>query len=63
MSEHPPERLLGLLRDSQLLRAIAVWKWEDHTNEEIAAMLGCTTRTVERKLKAIRTIWNQENRQ
>jgi len=54
------ERLLGLLGDSQL-RSIAVWKWEDYTNEEIAAMLDCTTRTIERKLNVIRTIWAEEN--
>jgi DNA-directed RNA polymerase specialized sigma24 family protein len=54
------ERLLGLLGDPQL-RSIAVWKWEDHTNEEIAALLGCATRTVERKLSLIRKIWAEEN--
>ena len=54
------ERLLGLLGDSQL-RSIAVWKWEDYTNEEIAAMLGCTTRTIERKLNVIQAFWSQEN--
>jgi RNA polymerase sigma factor (sigma-70 family) len=56
------ERLLGLLGDPQL-RAIAVWKWEDYTNEEIAAMLNCKTRTIERKLRVIRTIWGEENPQ
>jgi DNA-directed RNA polymerase specialized sigma24 family protein len=63
MSDYRPgefERLLELLSDSQL-RSIAVWKWEEYSNEEIAAMLGCTTRTIERKLKLIRTIWSEED--
>ncbi len=63
MSDYHPgerERLLGLLGDSRL-RSIAVWKWEDYTNEEIAAMLGCTTRTIERKVKVIQAFWAEEN--
>jgi hypothetical protein len=41
------------------LRQIALWKLEGHTNEEIAApeRLGCTVRTVERKLQLIREQW------
>jgi DNA-directed RNA polymerase specialized sigma24 family protein len=49
-------RLLDLLGDEQL-RAVAQWKMEGYTNEEIAAKLGCVLRTVERKLRAIRSIW------
>jgi DNA-directed RNA polymerase specialized sigma24 family protein len=60
LAEEEIERLLGLLGDSQL-RSIAVMKWQDYTNEEIAAMLGCTTRTIERKLRLIRTLWAEEN--
>src|SRR3974390_720417 len=41
--------LLDRLSDT-ILRAIAVWKLEGFTTEEIAAKLDCTTRTVERKL-------------
>jgi DNA-directed RNA polymerase specialized sigma24 family protein len=41
------------------LRAIAVWKMEGYTNEEIAARLGCVPRTVERKLRVIRSIWSK----
>jgi RNA polymerase sigma factor (sigma-70 family) len=51
------EHLLSRLGNAQL-RAIAVWKWEGYCNEEIAAMLGCSSRTIARKLKLIRTIWN-----
>jgi DNA-directed RNA polymerase specialized sigma24 family protein len=41
-----------------ILRAIAMWKMEGFTSEEIAAKLGCTTRTVERKLQLIRRLWD-----
>ncbi len=41
------------------LQAVAVWKMEGYTNEEIAAKLGCVPRTVERKLRVIRSIWGQ----
>lgn len=51
------ERLLGLLDDDQ--RAIALAKMEGLTNEQIAARLNRALRTVERKLKLIRTIWEQ----
>jgi DNA-directed RNA polymerase specialized sigma24 family protein len=40
-----------------ILRAIALWKMEGFTTEEIAGKLGCTTRTVERKLQLIRRLW------
>jgi DNA-directed RNA polymerase specialized sigma24 family protein len=41
------------------LRAIAVWKMEGYTNDDIAAKFGCVPRTVERKLRVIRSIWGQ----
>jgi RNA polymerase sigma factor (sigma-70 family) len=53
------ERLLGRLKGPQL-RSIAVWKWEGYTTEEIAAMLGCSPRTIQRKLRLIRAIWIEE---
>jgi DNA-directed RNA polymerase specialized sigma24 family protein len=53
------QRLLARLPD-QGLRSVAVWKMEGHSNEEIAAKLGCVPRTVERKLGLIRTLWSQE---
>ena len=40
-----------------ILRAIALWKMEGFTTEEIASKLDCTTRTVERKLQLIRRLW------
>jgi DNA-directed RNA polymerase specialized sigma24 family protein len=52
-------RLLGALGDAEL-EAVAVWKMEGYSNDEIAAKLGCAPRTVERKLRLIRTIWEKE---
>jgi DNA-directed RNA polymerase specialized sigma24 family protein len=67
-SDPPPEmvaqvteecgRLLGLLAAGGL-RKVAVWKMEGYSNAEIAAMLGRSVPTVERKLAAIRAIWNK----
>jgi DNA-directed RNA polymerase specialized sigma24 family protein len=53
------QALLASLGDPEL-QAVAVWKMEGYTNEEIAAKLGCVPRTVERKLRVIRSIWSQE---
>lgn len=56
------ERLLCGL-DADDLKAIAVWKSEGYTNEEIASRLGVVLRTVERKLRVIRRRWTaNENR-
>jgi DNA-directed RNA polymerase specialized sigma24 family protein len=52
-------RLLGLLADADS-RALAVWKMEGHTNEEIARLLDCSVPTVERKLRRIRSTWERE---
>jgi DNA-directed RNA polymerase specialized sigma24 family protein len=51
--------LLASLDDAEL-EAIAVWKMEGFTNDEIAARLDCAPRTVERKLRLIRCIWEKE---
>ncbi len=53
------ERLLAKL-DGEEQRLIAVRKMEGHTNAEIAALLGCVERTVERGLKVIRKHWEGE---
>ncbi len=42
------------------LESVAVWRMEGDTVEEIAARLGCVPRTVKRKLKLIRGIWEGE---
>jgi DNA-directed RNA polymerase specialized sigma24 family protein len=51
--------LLGLLRNESL-RSVALLKMEGHTNEEIAAKLGYVRSSVDRKLQAIRQIWQGE---
>jgi DNA-directed RNA polymerase specialized sigma24 family protein len=51
--------LLERLSDPTL-QAVAMWKMEGHTNEEIAAKLGRAIGTVERKLRLIRSIWEAE---
>lgn len=55
------QRLLNLLNKEDL-REVAVWKMEGYTNEEIAAKRSCALRTVERKLKTIRALWQAEDR-
>jgi DNA-directed RNA polymerase specialized sigma24 family protein len=49
-------RLLDRLSDDGM-RAIAVWKMEGYTRDEIAARLGCATVTVERRLRVVRKLW------
>jgi DNA-directed RNA polymerase specialized sigma24 family protein len=53
-------RLLDRLGTDEL-RAIAVWKMEGYSNEEIAALQGWALRTVERRLRVIRSLWSQES--
>lgn len=52
------QRLLDALGD-ETLRRIALGRLEGFTNDEIAAQLGCTRRTVVNKLKLIRTTWKE----
>jgi DNA-directed RNA polymerase specialized sigma24 family protein len=54
------ERRFQMLKDLGL-RQIALWKLEGYTNPEIAAHLGCTVRTVERKLERIRAYWETDS--
>jgi DNA-directed RNA polymerase specialized sigma24 family protein len=56
------QRLLALLAD-QTLRRLALLKLEGHSNEEIAATLQCSLRTVERKLALIRAKWSEASRE
>jgi DNA-directed RNA polymerase specialized sigma24 family protein len=53
------QRLLGALGKSDL-RQVVLWKLEGFTNEEIAQRLGCAERSVERKLRLIRELWEGE---
>jgi DNA-directed RNA polymerase specialized sigma24 family protein len=52
-------RLIDGLEDTDL-RSIVRWKLEGCTTDEIASQLGCVPRTVERKLRVIRGLWQQE---
>jgi DNA-directed RNA polymerase specialized sigma24 family protein len=52
-------RLLERLRNPAL-QEIALWKMEGGTNEEIAAKLGRSVGTVERKLRLIRQLWRED---
>lgn len=52
------EELLQQLK-SEELQEIALFKLMNYTNREIAEMLDCTERKVERKLRIIREIWLQ----
>jgi DNA-directed RNA polymerase specialized sigma24 family protein len=54
------QRLLDRLGSSEL-RAIALWKMEGYTTEEIAAKQDCAPRTIERKLQRIRSLWSKES--
>ncbi len=42
------------------LRQVAVLKLEGHTNQEIADQLGCSLRSIERRLRGIRAILSRE---
>jgi DNA-directed RNA polymerase specialized sigma24 family protein len=54
-------RLLDML-DDETLRSVAIWKLEGYSNHEIACKLECVDKTVERKLRTIRSIWARESR-
>jgi DNA-directed RNA polymerase specialized sigma24 family protein len=53
------QHLLSRLQTAEL-RQIALWKMEGFSNAEVAALRGCTERTVERKVWIIRQIWQAE---
>ncbi|MDG3002441.1 ECF-type sigma factor [Paludisphaera mucosa] len=53
-------RLLDGLGD-ETLRSVAVWKLQGYTNAEIARRLACVETTVERKLRAIRALWQDQD--
>jgi DNA-directed RNA polymerase specialized sigma24 family protein len=54
-------QLLGRLRDDSL-RVVANLRLEGYTNEEVAERLGCSLRSVARKLEMIRRTWLGEDR-
>lgn len=54
--------LLERLPDADL-RKLAVAKLEGHSNQEAAELLGCSLRTIERRLRLIRHLWREEEPQ
>jgi DNA-directed RNA polymerase specialized sigma24 family protein len=54
------QRLLDRLSTDEL-RDVARWRMEGYTNAEIATRLGRVEGTVERKLRVIRSVWEQES--
>jgi len=59
ISKQEIQRLFDLLGDDQL-RQVAYCKLEGDTNAEIAAAIGKSVPTVERKLRTIRELWSAE---
>ena len=53
------DRLFSLLGDPSL-KTVALRKLEGHSNEEIAAEMGLSSRTVDRKIRLIRASWENE---
>ena len=53
------QRLLAML-ERQDVRSVAMLKVDGYTNEEVAEHLGCTRRSVQRRLALIRDIWSGE---
>lgn len=52
-------RMLALLPDKNL-KLLAILKVDGHTNEEIAGLLECSRRSVQRRLNLIRDVWANE---
>jgi DNA-directed RNA polymerase specialized sigma24 family protein len=59
-AEFVEECQLLLAKLPEDLRQLAVWRMEGHTVEEIASRLNCVDRTVKRRLRLIRSLWDQE---
>jgi DNA-directed RNA polymerase specialized sigma24 family protein len=53
------QRLLALLGEREL-ETVALWKMEGYTVEEIAQKLGYVPRSIKRKLRVIRSLWEKE---
>jgi DNA-directed RNA polymerase specialized sigma24 family protein len=53
------QQMLAKLGDHSL-QTVVSWKMEGYTNEEIARKLDCTPRSVYRKLRIIRGLWEKE---
>jgi DNA-directed RNA polymerase specialized sigma24 family protein len=53
------DRLLAALGDPDL-RRVALLRMDGHSVDEVAAAVGCAPRSVKRKLRLIRSIWDRE---
>lgn len=53
------QNLMAILNDDQL-RELALGKMEGYTNDEMAQRLGCSLRTIERRLRLIRVKCSEE---
>jgi DNA-directed RNA polymerase specialized sigma24 family protein len=51
-------RLLGLLNDAEL-EQLALWKLEGLTDDEAAAQLGYSRRSIQRMLSLVRRTWQE----
>ena len=58
MAESLGRRIDGLRDD--VLRQVALARLNGYSYDEIAGQLGCTTRTVIRKIEVIRRHWSEE---
>ena len=73
IGEDPTPEFLALMADEHerlmtrlaqpTLQQVAIFKMEGYTNDDIADRLGCSVRTVERRLRLIRKKWQQEEPQ
>jgi DNA-directed RNA polymerase specialized sigma24 family protein len=71
LGKEPAPEFAALLEDAyrsrlarlpdETFRSVAQWKLEGYTNEEIATQLQCDARTVERKLRIIRSLWGKDD--
>jgi len=52
------DHLIDRLQDP-ILKTIALRKLDGQSAEEIGAFLGTSTRTIDRKLRLIRTLWEE----
>ncbi len=56
MMQEECERLLAMLKRREV-QLVALLKVEGYTNEQIASLLGCSRRAVQRRLNIIRRLW------
>jgi DNA-directed RNA polymerase specialized sigma24 family protein len=71
LGREPSPEFAALLEDAyrsrlarlpdETFRSVAQWKLEGYTNAEIATQLDCDSRTVERKLSIIRSLWGKDD--